>query len=105
MGLYRKWVTRAELLEIFFGKNAPDIPRLGDWYCVRCQTRNRKEYFFCFDCWDAVHKGGAHGYESGQSDRQHCRNVPTVMDPGVCKVPDSREYPCPGDWGCGACGR
>eukprot|EP00811_Abedinium_folium_P006725 NODE_161_length_3488_cov_4.828622.p1 GENE.NODE_161_length_3488_cov_4.828622~~NODE_161_length_3488_cov_4.828622.p1 ORF type:complete len:1077 (+),score=356.02 NODE_161_length_3488_cov_4.828622:78-3308(+) len=84
-GFSRHSSSRSELLHLFFGPGASEVPRPGDWFCARCSKRNMATKFFCRAC----------GIGVKDAD---------ISNPDALRVPGGRSYPQPGDWGCGACG-
>jgi len=89
--IYRYWVSRTDLLDLFFGSGAPPVPRPEDWFCTQCSERNMKNRFFCLRC------------GRGCKTEEDWMLVPTVADAGTIRVAE-KGYPHPGDWGCGKCG-
>lgn len=84
--ILRRSAGRAELLQIFFHPDAPQLPRPGDWFCPRCSRRNQSAYFFCNVC------------GPGNISGAHRADAAAVI------VPGGQDFGRPGDWGCGHCG-
>lgn len=94
--LFRYWAARQETLQaLFVSEQVRHMPRPGDWFCASCGQRNMNQNFFCSA--KGPPASGSQGESSG-------RCPGSLLDLGVIKIPGSRLYPRPGDWGCGKCG-
>lgn len=92
--------SRSEILGIFFGRDAPHLPRPGDWHCPKCLRRNMISSFFCPMCGsgdDASDGGAGCGNDIGDGGA-------SCVSGHVSRILGGREYPRKGDWGCRKCG-
>lgn len=91
---HRNWLPRESVTELFFGRDAPKLPRPGDWFCPWCRSRNMNTQFFCTSCsWKL------------EREKKRWSDAPNVASKGVLRVAEAAFLVRRGDWGCGSCGK